>query len=140
MVPDFLNKTWGIFIFSKISFTLSKQVHVFLYPGRAIRHGNGRFCGIPVNGSGDRIYPLPPGTYKNLSKLAARYGYRIPASNSWYFPAGSYRKRRVSWGFSPEIHGILLQESSPWVVMFFVLIMKVWIFGPTFWNNKLLSK
>jgi hypothetical protein len=26
------------------------------------------------------------------------------------------------------------------VVMFFVLIMKVWIFGPTFWNNKLLSK
>jgi hypothetical protein len=21
---------------------------------------------IPVNGSGDRIYPLPPGTYRNL--------------------------------------------------------------------------
>ncbi len=57
-----------------------------------------RFHGssIPVNGSGDRIYPVPPGTDRNLSKPAAGYGYRISASNSWHFPAGSGRKRRVS--------------------------------------------
>ncbi len=86
-----------------------------------------RFHGssIPVNGFSDRIYPVPPGTYRNLSKPTAGYGYRIPASNSWHFPAVSCRKRRVSWGFLPEIHGILLQESSSWVGFSDVLILSV---------------
>ena len=50
--------------------------------------------------SGDRIYPVPPGT-------SAWYSHRIPASNS-------VRKRCVSCKFQPEIRGILLQESSTW--------------------------
>jgi len=69
---------------------------------------------IPVNGSGDRIYPVSPGTDRNLSKPTAGCGHRILVSNSWHFPAGSGQKREVSWGFSPEIHGILFQESSTW--------------------------
>src|ERR1700722_175789 len=54
-----------------------------------------RFHGssIPADKSGDRIYPVPFGTDRNLSKPAAGYGYRIPASNSWHFPAGSGRLR-----------------------------------------------
>jgi hypothetical protein len=57
-----------------------------------------RFHGssIPVNGSGDRIYPVSPGTGRNLSKPAAGYGHRILVSNSCHFPAGSERKRGVS--------------------------------------------
>jgi hypothetical protein len=43
-----------------------------------------RFHGssIPVNGSGNRIYPISPGTDRNLSKPAAGYGHRILVSNS----------------------------------------------------------
>jgi hypothetical protein len=80
-----------------------------------------RFHGssIPVNESGDRVYPVSPRTDRNLSKPAAGYGHRILVSNSWHFPAGSSRKRGVSCGFSPEIPGILLQESSTWV--FFIV-------------------
>ncbi len=39
-----------------------------------------RFHGssIPADKSGDRIYPVPSGTDRNLSKLAAGYGNRIP--------------------------------------------------------------
>src|SRR5690348_3853317 len=35
---------------------------------------------IPVNGSGVRIYRVPPGIDKNLSKPAAGYGHRNTAS------------------------------------------------------------
>jgi hypothetical protein len=84
--------------------------------------GSGQFrrfhgSSIPVNGSGGRIYPIPPGADRNRVKPAAGYGHRILASNSWHFPAGSGRKRYVSCRFQPEIHGILLQESSTWVVI-----------------------
>ncbi len=76
-----------------------------------------RFHGssIPTDKSGHRIYPVPPETDRNLSKPAAGYGCRIPVSNSWHFSAGSGQKRRVSWGFLPETHGILLPKSSSWV-------------------------
>jgi len=89
-----------------------------------------RFHGssIPVHVSGDRIYPFPPGTYTTVSKPTVGYDSRIPASNSWHFPAGSCRKRRLSWGFSPEIHGILLQESSSWAVSFFDFLLTLFVF------------
>jgi len=79
---------------------------------KSTEHGSS----IPMNGSGDRTYPVPLGTDRNLAKPAAGYGHRIPASNSWHFPVGSGWKRCLSRGFQPEIHGILLQESSTWVV------------------------
>jgi hypothetical protein len=34
---------------------------------------------IPVNGSGDWIYPVPSGTNRNLSKPAAGYDHQILA-------------------------------------------------------------
>jgi hypothetical protein len=69
--------------------------------------GSGQFrsfhgSSIPLNGSVARIYPIPPGTDRNLAKPAAGYSHLIPASNAWHFPAGSGRKRCVSCGFQPE--------------------------------------
>jgi hypothetical protein len=43
--------------------------------------------------SGERIYPVPPGTNKNLSKPAAGYGHQIFAPDFWRFPAGAGWKR-----------------------------------------------
>jgi hypothetical protein len=55
--------------------------------------GSGSFSGISWKQySGDWIYSVPPGTYRNLSKPAARYGHRILAPDFWHFPAGSGRK------------------------------------------------
>jgi hypothetical protein len=43
---------------------------------------------IPANRSGDRIDPVPAGTYRNLSKPAAGYGHRIRGI-FWRVPAGN---------------------------------------------------
>jgi hypothetical protein len=53
-------------------------------PDPAGKHRKSMECGssIPGNRSGDRIYPVPPGTGRNLAKPAARYGHRIPTSKS----------------------------------------------------------
>jgi hypothetical protein len=73
---------------------------------------------IPVNGSGDQIYPFSRGAYRSLSKPAAGSLHRILAPDFRHFQTGSGRKRWVSWGFSPEIHGILRQELSSWVCIY----------------------
>jgi hypothetical protein len=50
-------------------------------PGRTIRQETRRIRGFPKISwkqySGDWIYPVPPGTKRNLSKPAAGYGHRI---------------------------------------------------------------
>ncbi len=46
------------------------------------------------------------------------------------FLAFSGWKRWVSWGFSPEIHGILLQESSFWVFCIFDQYNRTWKLRP----------
>jgi hypothetical protein len=51
---------------------------------------------IPVNGSGDRLYPVPPGIKSNLSTQAAGYDHPILAPDFWHFLAGSGQK----WCFS----------------------------------------
>jgi hypothetical protein len=65
---------------------------------------------ILVNGYGGRIYPVPPGIDRNMSKL--KTGSRIRSPDFWHFLEGSDRKWRLSWGFSTEIHEIMLSESS----------------------------
>jgi hypothetical protein len=56
---------------------------------KSLEHGSS----IPVNGSGNRIYPVPRGAYKCLSKPAAGYGHRI---------SGTFRRVPTGNGEFPE--------------------------------------
>ena len=92
------------------------------HPSRTIQHGNGRFRAIskiswkqyPMNGSGDRNYPVPPGTDRSLLKPAAGHGYRNPASNSWSFrqvPAGN---GKFSAEFRRKFMECCFRKHRPW--------------------------
>ena len=92
------------------------------YPSRTIQHGNGRsratpkisWKQYPMNGFGDRNYPVPLGTDRNLLKPAAANGNRNPASNPSRFPQGPVGNGKLSAKFRRKFMECYFRKHRPW--------------------------